>query len=136
MPSSLRGPFRATIEMEARGGGSQGLILSPVRRVPRPLPLRSAGPQAQVAILRTFSAAQPVPGCGSPASCRCRRRHRAAAEKPRGNRSKLASANVSPTGFRPFGGCLNPTIPQKTSGFRRYTTAALHTPWLRCISFK
>jgi len=32
--------------LRSRGGGSQGLILSPVRRVPRPLQLRSAGPQA------------------------------------------------------------------------------------------
>jgi len=30
----------------SRGGGSQGLILSPDRRVPRPLPGRSARPQA------------------------------------------------------------------------------------------
>jgi len=34
-------------EHRSRGGGSQGLILSPVRRVPRPLPLRSARPQAR-----------------------------------------------------------------------------------------
>jgi len=32
--------------LRSRGGGSQGLILSPDRRVPRPLPGRSAGPQA------------------------------------------------------------------------------------------
>ena len=37
---------RVVAGLRSRGGGSLGLILSPVRRVPRPLPLRSAGPQA------------------------------------------------------------------------------------------
>ena len=32
--------------LRSRGGGSQGLILSPDRRMPRPLPGRSARPQA------------------------------------------------------------------------------------------
>jgi hypothetical protein len=37
---------RGLAGLRSRGGGSQGLILSPDRRVPRPLPGRSAGPQA------------------------------------------------------------------------------------------
>ena len=40
-----------------RGGGSQGLILSPVRRVPRPLLLRSARLQAPVTPSGVFSGA-------------------------------------------------------------------------------
>jgi hypothetical protein len=39
------GSRRGLAGLRSRGGGSQGLILSPVRRVPRPLPGRSAGPQ-------------------------------------------------------------------------------------------
>ena len=38
---------RGLAALRSRGGGSQGLILSPVRRVPRPLPLQPARPQAQ-----------------------------------------------------------------------------------------
>jgi len=55
--------------LRSRGGGFQGLILSPDRRVPRPLP--GARPRA-------FSAERSVPGRGA-ASCRFQRRHRAAA---------------------------------------------------------
>jgi hypothetical protein len=40
--------------LRSRGGGSQGLILSPDRRVPRPLPGRSAGPQAPGGDLERF----------------------------------------------------------------------------------
>jgi len=43
--------------LRSRGGGSQGLILSPVRRVPRPLLLRSARLQAPVAPSSVFSGA-------------------------------------------------------------------------------
>jgi len=67
--------------LRSRGGGSQGLILSPDRRVPRPLPGRSAGPQAPGARPRAFSAERPVPGRGA-ASCRFQRRHRPAVIGP------------------------------------------------------
>jgi len=82
----------AVIEIQARGGGSQGLILSPVRRVPRPLPGRSFGPQARIFGVerRACPAEQPVPGCGSPASCRFQRRHRAAACSPRVSSYRLS----------------------------------------------
>lgn len=48
---------RGLAALRSRGGGSQGLILSPVRRVPRPLPLRSARLQAPVAPSSVFSGA-------------------------------------------------------------------------------
>ena len=70
---------RGLAALRSRGGGSQGLILSPVRRVPRPLPWRLAGHKPGIRP-RAFSAEQPVPGCG-PAFCRFRRRH-PAAERP------------------------------------------------------
>lgn len=48
---------RGSAAPRSRGGGSQGLILSPVRRVPRPLPLRSARLQAPVAPSSVLSGA-------------------------------------------------------------------------------
>jgi len=44
-------------EHRCLGGGSQGLILSPGRRVPRPLPWRSARPQARRSTLSVLSGA-------------------------------------------------------------------------------
>jgi hypothetical protein len=75
--------------LRSRGGGSQGLFLSPDRRVPRPLPGRSAGPQASQASSSVISgAAGPRPQGGflpveAAASCRLKRRHRAAATQRR-----------------------------------------------------
>ncbi len=51
----------AVFEMETRGGGSQGRILSPVRRVPRPLPLRSATLQASGSVLERPQRSSRVP---------------------------------------------------------------------------
>jgi hypothetical protein len=52
---------RGLAALRSRGGGSQGLILSPVRRVPRPLPLRSARPQARRSTSSVLSGAAGFP---------------------------------------------------------------------------
>jgi len=57
-------PEAALGEMVARGGGSQGLILSPDRRVPRPLPGRSAGPQPPGGDLERFQRSSRRPAAG------------------------------------------------------------------------
>lgn len=50
--------------LRSRGGGSQGLILSPDRRVPRPLPGPSAGPQAPGGDLERFQRSSRRPAAG------------------------------------------------------------------------
>ena len=60
---------RGLVALRSRGGGSQGLILSPVRRVPRALPLRSAGPQAPVSAPER-SLRHGIPPLSAAASCR------------------------------------------------------------------
>ena len=50
--------------LRSRGGGSQGLILSPDRRVPRPLPGRSAGPQPPGSDLERFQRSSRCPAAG------------------------------------------------------------------------
>jgi hypothetical protein len=50
--------------LRSRGGGSQGLILSPDRRVPRPLPGRSAGPHAPGSDLERSQRSSRSPAAG------------------------------------------------------------------------
>ncbi len=50
--------------LRSRGGGSQGLILSPDRRVPRPLPGRSTGPEAPGGDLERFQRSSRRPAAG------------------------------------------------------------------------
>ena len=50
--------------LRSRGGGSQGLILSPDRRVPRPLPGRSTEPKAPGGDLERFQRSSRYPAAG------------------------------------------------------------------------
>ena len=55
---------RGLAGLRSRAGGSQGLILSPDRRVPRPLQGRSAGPQAPGGDLERFQRNSRCPAAG------------------------------------------------------------------------
>lgn len=103
--------------LRSRGGGSQGLVLSPDRRVPRPLPWRSVWPKSPFRHLKSFQRSSRCPAA---------ERHPAAVGGgivPPWSRATDIARRVRRTSVRPrFWPVTQPYQPQNSSKNRPSST--------------